>query len=815
MVIAAEDQFNNEDTSYSGNVNLALAANPPGNATLGGVTSEAVVNGEASFSGFNISTAGVGYTVKATSGNFSVTTKPFNIAAAGIATQLVVTTQPADSQTAGVAFPVVVAAEDGFGTIDTSYAGSVTLALETSFSEPGASTPITGSLTATFVHGVATFSNLAVTAVGANDDLTAASAGLAGTTSDAFSVVAASAVKLVVGEPITSNTLDNVLTGDPFQVNVFAEDPFGNIDQTFNGTTTIALGNNQGALLGGTLSVSIVDGTGELTGLTINQPGTGYTIKAMTTGLANGISSLFDVTNDQLVVTTSPPGTVETAVGFGFVVKAENAAGVVDTSFTGSVTANSPDPNGVLGGPLTVQAVAGVAIFKSLTFTQVPLPTGLDINLTAAGAGSAFTFVQVSVPAAGPATHLAVLDQPETNVLVGADQFVVVAAEDANGIVNTSAVGNATIALAANPGHAALGGTLTEPLVNGEADFFDLTLNNIANGYTLKATNSSLGSATTQAFNVVATQAGQLAPLTSPQTLANSAPSSVITFQLQDAAGHVSPAPGGGVLFTLSSNSAGSAFFDANGNPLANATITVPAGATTVSFEYSDTDAGTPIITVSAPGFTAATQQETITNAPGFANVNHATFFVGKQYTFTFTTGGAPAATLSLGVGVPSGVNFTPNDNGTATLSGDPGLTTGVYVFNVAATNGVMPDALQVFTLTVINPPTFTSGAGASFVVGVNGPAYTVQTTPGAAVKTTLSISPKLPAGLTFTNKGNGSAVITGTPAAGTASVNTYTITAATPAGSATQSFQLIINQKPAFTSAASTAIGRPPASSP
>src|SRR5437773_1640105 len=57
--------------------------------------------------------------------------------------------------------------------------------------------------------------------------------------------------------------------------------------------------------------------------------------------------------------------------------------------------------------------------------------------------------------------------------------------------------------------------------------------------------------------------------------------------------------------------------------------------------------------------------------APVITSANGATFTVGSAGTFTVTTSGSPTVTTIAETGVlPTGVNFTDNGNGTATLSG-------------------------------------------------------------------------------------------------------------------------------------------------
>jgi hypothetical protein len=166
------------------------------------------------------------------------------------------------------------------------------------------------------------------------------------------------------------------------------------------------------------------------------------------------------------------------------------------------------------------------------------------------------------------------------------------------------------------------------------------------------------------------------------------------------------------------------------------------------------------------------------------------------------TTTGTPTAALSESGGLPDGVTFTDNGDGAATLAGTPTVE-GVYSITIGATNGVAPDASQSFTLTVDGPPAITSGDSTTLDVGDYG-TFTVTTTgtPTAA----LSESGSLPSGVTFTDNGDGTATLAGTPAAGTDGSYTITIDATNGVSpDATQSFTLGVGAAPAVTSADST----------
>ena len=192
-----------------------------------------------------------------------------------------------------------------------------------------------------------------------------------------------------------------------------------------------------------------------------------------------------------------------------------------------------------------------------------------------------------------------------------------------------------------------------------------------------------------------------------------------------------------------------------------------------------------------------------ITQAPAITSVAATTFTAGASGTFMVTTTGFPIPALTESGALPSGVTFTDNKNGTATLSGTT-TAAGTYPLTLTAANGVLPNATQSFTLTVNQAPAITSVAATTFTTGVSG-TFTVTTTgfPTPA----LTESGALPSGVTFTDNKNGTATLSGT----TTAAGTYPLTLTAANGvlpNATQSFTLTVNQAtqaPAITSAAAT----------
>ena len=99
--------------------------------------------------------------------------------------------------------------------------------------------------------------------------------------------------------------------------------------------------------------------------------------------------------------------------------------------------------------------------------------------------------------------------------------------------------------------------------------------------------------------------------------------------------------------------------------------------------------------------------------------------------------------------------------------------------------------------------PTFTSAAAATAATG-RAFSFTV-TTVGSPTSYTTNVtrSGALPAGVSFSNNGNGTATLTGIPTAASAGTYPVTFTAANTGGTTTQSFVLTVTGAPAITSAA------------
>ncbi len=394
----------------------------------------------------------------------------------------------------GTPLAITVTAYDALGNVATGYNGTI------QFSSSGGNTGLPGNYTFTPADGGTHTFYATLDTAGAQ------SVRVSDTNNSQLSSVSPSVVEVNPATQllVTLQPPISVTAGQTFGLSVEAVDALGNLDATFNGPVTLALGNNPGGVtLGGTLTVNAVNGVATFSGLTLDKAGI-YTLLVSSNGLIGTTTRAFTVAAapaTQLAVTTPPPGTVAVNHGFGLAISAEDGFGNVDTTFTGVVALtllNNPG-NATLGGTLTVNAVNGVASFSNVTLNQ----PGRGYTLQATS-GTLTGTATGAINVAGAATQLAVTSQPPSSISINQPFTLTLSAEDALGLVDPSFNGAVTLSLQSNPGGATLGGTLTVNAVNGVATFSNLTLDQPGIGYSLQASAGGLTGTTTAAFTVFA-----------------------------------------------------------------------------------------------------------------------------------------------------------------------------------------------------------------------------------------------------------------------------------------------------------------------
>jgi hypothetical protein len=253
-------------------------------------------------------------------------------------------------------------------------------------------------------------------------------------------------------------------------------------------------------------------------------------------------------------------------------------------------------------------------------------------------------------------------------------------------------------------GSATLGGDLSASLANGFTpaagnSFAVLSFGSSSDYFTSYSGLSMPGnqeldpSLTSTSLTLTTNNVVNLSLTTSAQELNTGEASQPFTLELQDQNGNPTTVGAGGLIIILSTTSPGGSFLNGSGQALPIAAITVPAGASSVSFEYLDADTGSPTITALAPSGSSQSQQEAV-NVPlansGTASLNenaqttiHLTGTDPNSLPLTYSIVGGPAhGALTY---VSNGVyTYTPNTyyNGSDSFTFD--ANDGLYTSNTA-----------------------------------------------------------------------------------------------------------------------------------
>ncbi len=547
-----------------------------------------------------------------------------------------------------------------------------------------------------------------------------------------------------------------------------------------NGTQSFTLTVNQApAITSGNSTTFMVGTAGTFTATatgfpapTFNESGalpTGVALNS-TTGVLSGTPAVGTAGSYPITITAAN-GTLPNATqSFTLTVTTVPTAPTITSAATATFTVGT-------AGTFTVTASGNPAS----TFSESgALPSGVSLNAT--------TGVLSGTPAAGTAGSYPITITATNGVAPDATQSFTLTVNQVPAITSGNA---ATFAVGT-------AGTFTVTATGSPAPTFTYS-GSLPSGVSLDMTTGVLS-------GTPAAGTGGTYPITI--TAANGVtPNATQSFTLTVTA---SPTITSAATTTFTVGSAGTFPVTATGFPAPTFTETgaLPSGVilnATTGVLSGTPGAGTagvyPItITATNGNLPDATQSFTLTvdQVPAITSGNATTFTVGTAGTFTVTATGSPAPTFGYSGTLPGGVTFTA---ATGVLAGTPAAGTGgSYPITFTASNGVLPNATQHFTLTVIAPPTITSAAATTFTVGSAG-TFTVTATGSPAP--TFTETGALPTGVSLNTT---TGVLSGTPAAGTAGSYPITITAANGnLPNATQAFTLTVNQVPRITSASST----------
>ncbi len=661
--------------------------------------------------------------------------------AASQANALAFTTQPPASVTAGKTFGVVVSVENAAAQVDTfvnndsPLVGSVTLGLGLNL---GGST-LSGTLTAPVINGQAVFSGLSLNNVGTGYTLTANYSGLGTATSNTFNVGLAATRLQVTTEPPST-----VADGQTFSVSVSAEDSSGNVDTSYNGPITLALGNNPGKATFNTVTIGASNGVATFPNVSINAIGTDYTLVATTPGgnLTSSASGGFNVVAgavSQLVITTEPASSATPGSPLSMVIKAEDVNNTLVTAYSGSLTVSLTNntTGASLLGVVPVNFINGVATVSGLTISK----PGIGYTLQASSGAFSMTSTPISITPA-PTSQFVLSIQPTGDATAGQQFALTVMAEDAFNNVTTAYTG--TIQLSSTDFAVALPSYTFTALDNGVHTFF-IALDT-AGTQTLTATDVN-NTAVTGSLNEMVDPGPTTQLVASATTTPATAGTPVsLTFTAEDAEGNPTPDYTGTVHLTssdaLATLPADYTFsvVDDGSHSFAVTLGTAGIQSVTLTDTSDSTITGSSIVSVSAGPTTQIAVGVT------------ATVTVGKPFKATFTAedqygnptpdylGTIHVTSTDMNAVLPHDYTFTTSDAGvhllpvTSGTVGTPSLTatdtsdstiTGTTPLNVATTSTT--------SLLTTNTPSTIYGQNTKFnvtvgqIAGLPVPTGTVQ----------------------------------------------------------------------------------------
>ena len=303
---------------------------------------------------------------------------------------------------------------------------------------------------------------------------------------------------------VVSVSLDTIASGGVVILRLQAKDASGN-NLTGGGATVVfsrSGGTSTGAI-GATADsgngvytatfTGAVAGTATTIGATIN--GTAVSTAAPTIVVKPGAASA------ATSVVTASADTLTSGAVATLHLRVKDAAGNLRT--IGGDTVVFTASGGASTGSIGATADSGNGVYTA-TFTALAAGTPTTIHASLNGAAVTTALPPMTV-IPGAASHLVFTVQPSPSFVNSAiAPPVQVTARDAFGNTTPAFTGAVTLAVGANPGTAALTGTLSHNAVAGVATFNDLQLDQPGIGYTLTAAASGLTGATSATFDMVA-----------------------------------------------------------------------------------------------------------------------------------------------------------------------------------------------------------------------------------------------------------------------------------------------------------------------
>ncbi|MFI5460432.1 MAG: hypothetical protein ACHRXM_33870 [Isosphaerales bacterium] len=632
-------------------------------------------------------------------------------------THFVVTQQPPASVTAGSPFGLTVEAEDSSGNLDSSFNGTVTVALE---NNPGGAT-LGGTLSVSASNGVAAFSGLTLNKAAAGYTLQVSSSGVTTATTSAITVSPAGASQLMIHtQPSSTATAGQAFGVQPV---IDEEDPFGNLETSDNSTAVLASLESGAGPLQGTTSVTVSGGVATFTNLADNKAET-ISLNFTSGSLTNATSASIVVSPaaaSQLVIHTQPSSTATAgqAISTQPVIYEEDQFGNLETGDNSKVvTATLETGTGPLRGTTTVIVSGGVATFTNLADNRAEtISLGFSLgSLTNATA----TNIVVSP---STASKLVIQTQPSSTATAG-QAFAtqpVINEEDRFGNLETG--DNSTVLTATlESGTGPLQGTTPATVSGGVATFAGLA-DEKAESITLQFTGGGLNSLPTDSIVVSPATVSQLVITQEPLATATAGQAFATQPEIkeEDQFGNIE---------TGDNNTTITASLDSGSGPLLGTTTIVVKGGVATFKNLADDTAETITLTFTGAALTVG-PSSSVAVSPAKASQ----LVIHTLPSGTATAGQAFAIQPVVYEEDPFG-NLETGDNSTmiaATLTSSSGVlqgTTATVSGGVAAFINLDDETAETVTLT------FTGGGLTSV------PSTSITVSPAAASKVVFGQQP-------------------------------------------------------------------------
>jgi hypothetical protein len=249
-----------------------------------------------------------------------------------------------------------------------------------------------------------------------------------------------------------SNTISNLPVTPA--VTVLVQDAGGNTVTTSTAAITLVIGTNPvGGILSGAVTVNAVNGAATFSNLSINKPGTGYTLTATSGTLTQVISNSFNITAGaaaKLFFSQQPSSAVSAAAitpAVTVTIQDSNGNTVTTSSAPITVAIGINPSGGTLSGTATVNAINGIATYTGLNIDDA----GVGYTLIATSSSLTQSVSTTFFISPGAAVKLALRQQPGTTTAGAAIiPAVTVIVQDVNGNMVTSSTAAITMAIGTN-----------------------------------------------------------------------------------------------------------------------------------------------------------------------------------------------------------------------------------------------------------------------------------------------------------------------------------------------------------------------------